>query len=96
MLPAAHALGLGAVWTGIFPLPGRVEAFRALFGMPETATPMALLVMGIRPSIPRPRTGSARSASIARSGEFRRVSRQDAASRETPGTRASSTDKERN
>ena len=55
MLLAAHALGLGAVWTGIYPLPERVEAFRALFGMPENVTPMALLVMGYPAEHPAPK-----------------------------------------
>jgi nitroreductase len=54
MLLAAHALGLGAVWTGIFPLPERVAAFRALLEMPETVTPMALLVMGHPAEHPAP------------------------------------------
>ena len=54
MLLAAHALGLGAVWTGIFPLPERVAAFRALLKMPETVTPMALLVMGHPAEHPAP------------------------------------------
>ena len=55
MLLAAHALGLGAVWTGIFPLPERVAAFRALLKMPETVTPMALLVMGYPAEHPAPK-----------------------------------------
>ena len=55
MLLAAHALGLGAVWTGIYPLPERVEAFRALLGMPENVTPMALLVMGYPAEHPAPK-----------------------------------------
>ncbi|MEA4855738.1 nitroreductase family protein [Solidesulfovibrio sp.] len=54
MLLAAHALGLGAVWTGIYPLPERVEAFRALLAMPENVTPMALLVIGHPAEQPAP------------------------------------------
>lgn len=54
MLLAAHALGLGAVWTGIYPLPERVEAFRALLRLPETVTPMALLVIGHPAEHPAP------------------------------------------
>ena len=46
MLLAAHAKGLGAVWTGIFPLEDRVEGFRALCGLPEKVIPLALVVLG--------------------------------------------------
>jgi nitroreductase len=46
MLLAAHAKGLGAVWTGIFPLEDRVEGFRALCGLPENVIPLALVVLG--------------------------------------------------
>lgn len=54
MLLAAHALGLGAVWTGIYPLAERVEGFRGLCGLPREVTPLALLVMGRPASTPRP------------------------------------------
>jgi len=54
MLLAAHALGLGAVWTGIYPLSERIAAFQALFALPETVTPLALLVMGHPASTPAP------------------------------------------
>lgn len=46
LLLAAHALGLGAVWTGVYPHPDRVPAFRFLLGLPETVVPMALVVVG--------------------------------------------------
>jgi len=46
MLLAAHALGLGAVWTGIHPLPEREQGFRALCGLPPEVNPLALLVLG--------------------------------------------------
>ena len=54
MLLAAHALGLGAVWTGIYPLSERITAFQALFALPETVTPLALLVLGHPASTPAP------------------------------------------
>lgn len=53
MLLAAHALGLGAVWTGIYPLGERVEGFRALCGLPAEVTPLALLVMGHPATAPK-------------------------------------------
>lgn len=46
ILLAAHATGLGAVWTGIYPMADRVEAFRQLLNIPEHVVPMALVVIG--------------------------------------------------
>lgn len=46
ILLAAHATGLGAVWTGIYPHDDRVDAFRELVGAPEHIVPMALIVLG--------------------------------------------------
>ena len=54
MLLAAHSLGLGAVWTGIYPLEERVNGFRKLFNAPDEVTPMALLVMGHPADRPKP------------------------------------------
>ncbi|OIO02489.1 MAG: nitroreductase family protein [Desulfovibrionaceae bacterium CG1_02_65_16] len=54
MLLAAHALGLGAVWTGIYPLADRVEGFRKLCGLPAEVTPLALLVLGHMEQTPKP------------------------------------------
>jgi len=54
MLLAAHALGLGAVWTGIYPLAERVTAFQKLCGLPAQVTPLALLVMGHPAVQPKP------------------------------------------
>jgi nitroreductase len=46
MLLAAHAMGLGSVWTGIYPLEDRVRGFRSLVGLPEHVVPLALIVIG--------------------------------------------------
>ncbi len=46
MLLAAHALGLGGVWTGIYPDEDRVGGFRRLFNLPEHVVPLALLPFG--------------------------------------------------
>lgn len=56
LLLAAHALGLGAVWTGIYPLKDRVEAFRRRLSLPEEITPFALVALGYpneAPAAPR-------------------------------------------
>ncbi|MFH1572205.1 MAG: nitroreductase family protein, partial [Gemmatimonadota bacterium] len=46
LLLAAHARGLGAVWTGLYPEPDRIAGFRRLLGLPEHVVPLALIPMG--------------------------------------------------
>ncbi|MEE8591962.1 MAG: nitroreductase family protein [Spirochaetia bacterium] len=46
LLLAAHDLGLGAVWLGIYPRERRVEEIRKLLGIPRTITPIALVALG--------------------------------------------------
>jgi len=46
ILLAAHGLGLGAVWLGIYPRSSRVNAFRKLFKLPEHIQPFALISVG--------------------------------------------------
>jgi nitroreductase len=54
ILLAAHAIGLGAVWTGIYPELDRMEGFRRLLGIPATVLPLALVLIGYPRSIPEP------------------------------------------
>lgn len=54
MLLAAHALGLGAVWTGIYPLPERMTGFQKLCALPDAVVPLALLVLGHPAETPAP------------------------------------------
>jgi nitroreductase len=46
MLLAAHALGLGAVWTSIYPIEERVSGCRKLFNLPEDVIPLTLIPIG--------------------------------------------------
>lgn len=46
LLLAAHGSGLGAVWTGIYPMQDRVENFRRYFGLPDAVVPLGLVVLG--------------------------------------------------
>jgi nitroreductase len=46
LLLAVHALGLGAVWTGIYPKEDRVAGYRAMFGLPENIIPLAFAPIG--------------------------------------------------
>lgn len=47
VLLAAHGLGLGAVWLGIYPRKKRMEATTQLFHLPETIRPLALVALGV-------------------------------------------------
>lgn len=46
LLLAVHGLGLGAVWTGIYPMEDRIKGFKALFNLPEHVIPLGYVVMG--------------------------------------------------
>jgi nitroreductase len=46
LLLAAHVLGLGAVWTGVYPQQDRIEGFRRLLKLPPQVVPHSLIVMG--------------------------------------------------
>ncbi|MHC4178728.1 MAG: nitroreductase family protein [Planctomycetota bacterium] len=46
MLLAAHALELGAVWTGVYPREQRIEGLRHLLALPENVVPHSLIVLG--------------------------------------------------
>ena len=46
ILLAAHALGLGAVWLGIFPDSDRVFGMQTLLDMPKDIRPVALVAIG--------------------------------------------------
>ncbi len=46
LLLAAHALGLGAVWTGVYPDADRVKAVQQRLGMPDSIIPLAVVPVG--------------------------------------------------
>lgn len=46
LLLAATALGLGAVWLGVYPKEDRVAAVRGVLDLPETITPLNLVSIG--------------------------------------------------
>lgn len=46
ILLAAHGLGLGAVWVGLYPKPERMDAVRGLITLPEHVLPVALVPVG--------------------------------------------------
>ncbi len=55
ILLAAHALGLGAVWCGIYPLSQRIAQVRSLLGLPEELIPMSLIPIGHPAEHPTPK-----------------------------------------
>ncbi len=46
ILLAAHALGLGAVWTGVYPAPDRVKAVSTVLELPQEVVPLSAIVIG--------------------------------------------------
>ena len=55
LLLAAHAIGLGAVWTGIYPLESRVGKLRELLVIPDHIVPLNLILVGHPVNIPLPK-----------------------------------------
>jgi nitroreductase len=46
ILIAAHALGLGAVWTAIYPYPDRMPKVQKLMNLPEQVIPLNIIPIG--------------------------------------------------
>jgi len=55
ILLAAHALGLGAVWTGLYPNEDRAKAVSELLKLPETIIPLCAIVIGYPSEQPQPK-----------------------------------------
>lgn len=55
ILLAAHALGLGAVWTGVYPMDERVASVSAAVKLPETIVPLCVIVIGHPAEQPAPK-----------------------------------------
>ena len=46
ILLAAHAMGLGAVWTGFYPIQERCRALADVLGLPSNIVPLNAIVIG--------------------------------------------------
>lgn len=46
MLLAAHGLGLGAVWCGLYPVEERAKCVAGCLGIPDDIIPVGLVVLG--------------------------------------------------
>lgn len=55
ILLAAHALGIGAVWCGVHPIPERVSEVSRVIGLPETVIPLNIITMGYPAAQPQPK-----------------------------------------
>ncbi|MCM1452408.1 MAG: nitroreductase family protein [Clostridium sp.] len=55
LLLAAHALGLGAVWCGIYPQMERVEQLQEMLGIPEGILPLNVIPIGYPAQDPAPK-----------------------------------------
>jgi len=55
ILLAAKALGLGAVWTGVYPGEDRIAAVRKIVGIPEGYAPLNVIPLGAPAENPPPK-----------------------------------------
>lgn len=46
ILLAAHDLGLGACWVGIYPVEERIKGLRGLLSLPEHVIPLCIVALG--------------------------------------------------
>jgi nitroreductase len=56
MLLAAHAMGLGAVWTGVYPREERMDFLHKQFGLPDEVKAHSLVVVGYPAEHPAPQS----------------------------------------
>ena len=55
LLLAAHSLGLGAIWTGVYPGEERIAAVRGILGIPEGYVPLNIVPVGYPAEDPQPK-----------------------------------------
>ena len=55
ILLAAHALGLGAVWTAGYPAQERIAPIAAALGIPEKVVPLCIIPVGVPAESPAPK-----------------------------------------
>jgi len=55
LLLAAHAMGLGAVWTGQWPMDNRYTRVQRTLGMPESIVPLCIVIVGYPAENPTPK-----------------------------------------
>lgn len=54
ILLAAESMGLGAVWSGMYPLQERVDHVRSVLGIPDTVVPLNVIAVGYPTGVEKP------------------------------------------
>lgn len=54
LLLAAHARGLGAVWTAVYPVEDRVAGVKQILGLPDPVMPLCIVPVGYPAEKPEP------------------------------------------
>jgi nitroreductase len=54
ILLAAHAMGLGAAWLGVFPDSDRVHGMQSLVNLPKDIRPVSMIAVGYPALVPEP------------------------------------------
>ncbi len=55
MLLAAHALGLGGVWCGVYPIKERIQTLRGILKLPDNLMPLNIMAFGYPAQNPTPK-----------------------------------------
>lgn len=55
ILLAAHAMGLGAVWTSVYPEMRKVKGVSAALRLPDNLIPMSCILIGYPAESPQPK-----------------------------------------
>lgn len=55
LLLQAEAMGLGAVWTGVYPYEDRTDAIKKVFELPDDIVPFSLIPIGYPKGDPQPK-----------------------------------------
>lgn len=55
ILLAAHGLGLGAVWTGVYPVQERMQSITTILALPESQIPFCVIPVGYPAESPLPK-----------------------------------------
>lgn len=55
ILLAAEAMGLGAVWTGVYPVQERVDIVREALSLPSTQIPLCVIPVGYPSGVDQPK-----------------------------------------
>lgn len=55
LLLAAHAMGLGAVWCGVYPMSDRLPKIKEMFALPDNILPLNVIFIGHPAENPAPK-----------------------------------------